>query len=327
MRTMTSKPLSAEYSRFPFTTWLGIDQTGAAVHGGLRARPLPAVVADLRAPSEAQFWIQSEAGRPLRLTALLPGTLADLLRTTSGEGTLHARTALIIDCVLGLPGGSRDLWEWFEEAASAPSPAFGRAPAEAFFAKILASGQVRESANGERFPRRRIEALAGANSVFASRPFQKNIQTGTYRIWRELGLGARECQGPWLDLWPFHGPGHRPLAMEGFPSWMWRRVFECPTRDLDALPEAFARVFQQVGIVPVFRRAGKGGPLSVGEAWALLQGDADLCDALVLAAGGMLLHRRGELLDATIRERAPRGEGWIAGVPFSESVGTSLPPG
>src|SRR5690606_15146623 len=102
-----------------------------------------------------------------------------------------------------------------------------------------------------------------ANSVFQSRPYQKNIQTGTYRIWKDLTSG-----GPtrWANIWPFETERSElldaPWIFEGFPSLLWREVLGLPTRDLSRLRSA---------VEDAWRRELRGEELRVPDWGAILR--------------------------------------------------------
>src|SRR5437870_465972 len=102
---------------FPeFTAFLGVDQTGAATHGGTRAKPLP--VAWLE--KDGAGWRLHSRGveehdrarsngrathgrsRALTLPALNPTGLASLA-IQLGHEALPGSLALMVDCVFGLP--------------------------------------------------------------------------------------------------------------------------------------------------------------------------------------------------------------------------------
>ncbi len=128
------------------------------------------------------------------MSAMNREALLDLpgVRDACGEGRLR----VLVDAVLGLPAAitaqiqrsGASLAGWFEQARVHHERrlglgllARGRDPAEDFFAALL----KRAGVSG--VPTRECERLSGANSVFIPRPYQKNVQTGTYRIWVELG--------------------------------------------------------------------------------------------------------------------------------------------
>jgi hypothetical protein len=212
--------------------------------------------------------------------------------------------------VLGLPavlGG----WQLFDRAIEelrageerdslAP---FGRLAAEAFFSRVLGGFGVgaRESSQGV-IPARECERRARANSVFRARPYQKNIQTGTYRIWREISR-ARAA----FAIWPrdsSEDAASRWHLFEGFPSLLWKKLFGLPSRAPQQLPALLEGLGVQVG--PTQSEA--------------LSRDPDLCDAVVLAVSGWRLQHEAKLGDALLAALAPEirelalKEGWLAGL-------------
>jgi hypothetical protein len=162
--------------------------------------------------------------------------------------------------------------------------------AETFFLKYL-------TVRGE-LPRRKCELLAGANSIFQLRPYQRNIQTGTFRIWKDLGLEGRA----WLNLWPFERAPREdwPWMFEAFPSLFWREIFGCRSR-------APSRVRKTIQERITIRCAD----------WKRIEQNADLADAAVLAAGACLLQNDGRLFGKILPQM--RREGWILGLEPSAS--------
>lgn len=259
-------------------TFVGVDQTGRATAGGREAASLPAVSL---VPEGDAYVLHEHA-----LSGLTPRALEGL---SLPPGDWH----LVVDSVfwpLGGRGAGR-LWELFAAAARFEHQGrrFGRDVAEAFFAQLQPPGPL---------PRRACEVAAGANSVFASRPYQRNIQTGTFRVWKDLGTHAE----PWLNLWPFAeaaAPG-LPWLYEGYPSLAWKRLFSevsptgPPARRSDALR--------------AWTRARFGNQVrATATTWRALAQDADLADAAVLALAGW----------EWARQPGPRDredEGWILGL-------------
>jgi len=221
---------------------------------------------------------------------------------------------VLVDAVLGLPldittqiqkpGGN--MADWFEQALAhherrlgLKRPARGRDPAEDFFATLL----KRAGVGG--VPTRECERLAGANSVFVPRPYQKNVQTGTYRIWVELGAALK---GGDQFSFPHHGEmadaglgghseGPRISIEESWPSLLWKRLLQAPHRE----PGNLQALLRDFGIRESF-------DIKVAEsclAHCVLH--PDHADALVLALAGVILpSNSGEIPTA--------GEGWITGL-------------
>jgi hypothetical protein len=209
---------------------------------------------------------------------------------------------ILIDCVLGLPseilrshGFEVSLRRLERIEQLDPRAPFGREASQHFFSEILEQGWRPAPGGSRPYPERAAEQLAGANSVFRTHPFQKNIQTGTYRIWRELSRCRRSVR-----LWPFEGSensGYSGARLhEGYPSLLWREYLEFKARTPQKLPACLR---------------ARGVQLSSAAARQIAS-NADLADAAVLAFGGFLLKTRG-LLGPVDHPKA-RTEGWIAGL-------------
>jgi hypothetical protein len=279
----------------PFQVFIGVDQTGAQTHGGLRARPLPcAVVAGDRLVVTALG-----SGARLMLSSFTPDEVSRVLVSAGFDGAFSGRTALVVDSVFGLApevfvGGRRELWNLFRLAASdtRSRKGFGLKAAARFY-----SGLLKQSSSRRKIPIRRCEVLSGANSIFNTRPYQKNIQCGTYRVWRDLGSHGDE----WVKIWNFarvhdYGRGSRPWMFEGYPSLFWREVFGFRTRK----PRELVRVLSRDFVV------SSKDALVIAEF-------PDWADAAVLAAGSSLLQKRGYFKREKFAKWR-RIEGWILGL-------------
>jgi len=233
---------------------VGIDQTS-------RPRFLPAVA--LR--REGRVWVLESAS--------LEGFRPEAFEA-SGIPVRTSRTWITADCVFWplLGTGERGMWKTFGEASR-----FSGA-ASRFF----------RDHRGER-DFRKADLLARAQSVFRELPYQRNIQSGTFRIWSELG-GA-----PWLNVWPFCQRAHprRAWLAEGYPSFFWKHLLLQKKRNPPILYD--------------WIRSRRGGLIKParGTRKALL--DPDFADAAVLCLGSF------EIL-AKKRREAPREEGWIFGL-------------
>jgi hypothetical protein len=62
---------------------------------------------------------------------------------------------------------------------------------------------------------RAAEVELGCLSVFKNKPFQKNVQTGTYRIWSDLGKNGNYKD---FNIWPYQNEQGRAYLCEGYPS-------------------------------------------------------------------------------------------------------------
>jgi hypothetical protein len=240
---------------------LGIDQTGAVRPNGA-PKPLPvAIVAD----RQIEFAYFDSLGLE-SITSLL-----------GAPPSKHLRVAL--DCVLGLPRCLPvDLRSAIQQTLEVPG--YGRKPASQFFSKI----------GEDSIPTREIEILARANSVFRERPFQKNIQTGTFRFWKDLAKDPVWYCFPDVEN---RIPKRIPLY-EAYPSYSWRKLLGAPKRD----PLHLDQWMQKVKM-----------PYQLPKDWKKrISKDPNLADALVIA-----LH----LHQSSPRElkRKPDCEGWILGFP------------
>ncbi|NDD92441.1 hypothetical protein EBZ37_10185, partial [bacterium] len=196
---MRKKPL--------FQTFIGIDQTGAILPGshGARTRPLAWAIVHLR---DKRLHLQIPDKR------LKAFDLQEIEKSAGDTGY----TATLVDCVLGLPHEGPP-WSLAMRRISRLPPIFGRRPAEVFFSSLLDPART--------IPSRLCEEIAQANSVFRSRPFQKNIQTGTFRIWMDMSRDPRKAE--WL-IWPFTQNQGQFTLFEGYPSLLWRTLAQQKTR-------------------------------------------------------------------------------------------------
>lgn len=281
---------------------IGIDQTGAASRKGKNAKPLPVCVLGLN--TDRQWKVVTEFQRKkLQLKMLGPDELLELLTQLEIEVPLK-KVGLAVDCVLGLPRtfvkkppkGRPYLWEVFRAAAefNKDGKEFGRDVAEAFFSNWVAT-------DSKSIPRRTCEKISGSNSLFQSRPYQKNIQTGTFRIWKELGRTSTE----WIRIWPFEKMKNPqlqgPWIFEGYPTLLWKEVLKSPTRRPSALKSLVSTRFPQVQI----------------DTWKHVQTDPDHADAFVLALGAAALlteNRLWEPFSHFDTDSDAQSEGWLLGL-------------
>lgn len=292
-------------SEAPAASWLpdppevivGVDQTGAARRGGRAARPLPvaAVVTGAR-----PRLIATLAGRPWRWDGLHPDRLRDAALPLG-------RTLVLIDAVLGLPqaawarraspGGRVGLARLAVDAAAFEhgGKRFGRPVAEAFLAGFD-PGRVADH--------RAVDRLAGAWPVFRTRPFQRDVGTGSVRVWSDLAEGLEAWR-----LWPYDDPGPGPWLAEGWPSQAWRALGE-GTRRPGAVVEVLRAAWPELVLDPDDAEALRASP--------------DQADAAVLAVWGA--RARGGLPDPAALPEAARVEGWIAGIAPPGSASDESPP-
>lgn len=240
----------------------------------MRARPLFAA-AVMTSGSNVQLHLPERPLAQLHLNEL----------ESRFPANINFKTAVLVDCVLGLPKSFPHWQSVLAELQNVTGP-YGRVPAEEFFAALLRGI--------EPLPTRLCEDWARANSVFRSRPYQKNIQTGTYRIWRDLASDPRRTE--W-SIWPFNEAIQPFTLFEGYPSLMWRQLAKLPARQPQRLPSWL----DQVGIAHTRSDALR------------VSGNPDLADAVMLAASGWILHRQQRLLQPFPGFQHTQ-EGWIAGL-------------
>lgn len=259
---------------------LGVDQCGA-LNSAKQPKPMKAVLFERK----KTVW-QFEA---IELNSL------------SRESLLRLKVeAIVLDSVIGLPQGSWPIrkksadgvWKLFQKAAE--EPAYGRAAGETFFKSFL-KGTMNT-------PSRVCEKIANANSIFTTRPFQKNIQTGSFRSWRDLGKEKK-----FLNLWPFETRASfdatRPWIFEGYPSWVWKNLLKTKKRSSENLKKIISTK-SKIKIEP-----------SLTHQWRLVERDPDSADAFAL--GFMLIHMLHEKkleLFPNLPEFILQCEGWILGV-------------
>jgi hypothetical protein len=142
---------------------------------------------------------------------------------------------------------------------------------------------------------RGIDLKVKAQSVFRPIPYQRNIQTGSFRIWTELSGSTGIGVWPWSRLENSKGS----LLAEAYPSWMARNLFGLKSRS----PQEFLRWMKTNGTVRVsFKK-------EVGQK---LLDSTEATDSAILAMGSMILYEQSpEAFKSTPRKRR---EGWILGV-------------
>lgn len=282
--------------------FIGIDQTGAALSSGLKAKPLPICIA-IKQESGSWRFLTEKRKKPLSLESLHPRCLKEQMVSLQLSGSL-AKTALILDCVLGIPEATQSkipakvkpyLWGLFEKAASFSKEGreFGRSVAEAFFLETFRNYK-------DQYPKRYCEEISGSNSVFQVRPYQKNIQTGTFRLWKDLGSVGEQ----WANIWPFDQEkqtGNRPWIFEGYPSLLWKDCLQSPSRDPKKLRRLSEKAFPKFEI----------------DTWKHVERLPDMADSFVLALGGVLLQEEGRLWMPSkgfFNEPRALSEGWLLGL-------------
>ncbi len=217
--------------------FFGIDQTGAVLKTG-RAKPLPCCL--IEGKSIHFFYLNFFDFRQIK---------------SEFPNITEEKSQFCVDCVFGLPV---ELPFDFRKVLNKTNAfkGYGRKPASEFF-HSLGNGQVH---------RRKIEILCHANSVFQDKPFQKNIQTGTFRIWKDLASGS-----DWFYFPAIEGSQYTEGAplYEGYPSLSWRRLFQVRKRS----PKELTRLLKKAGYQVNWTRKHQ----------EQVNKDSNLADAFVLA--------------------------------------------
>jgi len=247
--------------------YLGVDQTGAIDRVG-KPKPLPACALQ---GSKADFFYLDRF-HPDEIRGRYP----------------DAECQLIIDCVLGLPDELGCPLKWREVISQTLEwQGFGRKVAADFFHSL------REERVATQIPRRAIEIHLGANSVFQEHPFQKNIQTGTFRFWKEIASAGSGFRAPWVEGFGTKAQRLKYLPIfEGYPTLVWKKLLKSSSRNPENLGLLLKAAKFQVRWTPKHQ--------------ALVQKDPNLADAFVLAlAGSLWLSKEAQ--------RKTNPEGWILG--------------
>lgn len=204
----------------------GIDQTGAIKSKEKNtAKPLPLSILkreDTKTWKSYNFDIKDK--KPLFLKSFSLQEIDDTLKKNFKTSLKTSKIIIVVDTVIGLPKvlENKDLSPLDNirvllERLSKESPGFGAKKAEKFFQSFLEDNDYKKSEH----PRREVELKLNANSLFKPKPFQKNIQTGSYRILKEL---SKESYKSYL-LYPFQKltlKDGKPLILEGYPSLAWK---------------------------------------------------------------------------------------------------------
>ncbi len=240
--------------------YIGVDQTGAVNKVGT---PKPLASCLIRNRTVEFFYLESFSKAQIDLQ----------LKSSSTESVV-----VCLDCVIGLPRALKVTWREALKQIQ-PSSGFGRAVASQFFS-TLGNGQVL---------RREIEVACKANSVFLERPFQKNIQCGTFRIWKDIAKSEHDFHAPHL----LEEPSANSLPIfEGYPSLSWKILFGTSSRQPQRLRALVNRNFPELSFGVSQQRA--------------VDGDPNLADAFVLAV------TLKQFLGAS-QTCGCKDEGWILG--------------
>jgi len=241
--------------------YIGIDQTGAVNRLG-KPKALPLCL--MEGNRVEFFYLETFSKESIFKTLKLSPT---------------QKIVACVDCVLGVPQELGLTWRKALELIK-PWEGFGRESARSFFLK-LGGGQIFS---------RRVEIQSRANSVFKEHPFQKNIQTGTYRFWKEIASSAEDFAVPFLgevvtaDKIPLY---------EGYPTLSWKLIFGVKCRMPDRLPLLIEKSFPDLVVSQ--------------ESLSLLKSDPNFADAFVLALSLKQFRR------VSPQEEVFRIEGWILG--------------
>lgn len=299
---------------------IGMDQCGAKGRRIDQAKPLPIVILIL---GEAGIWQThlgyldelSSSNKPLTLSRLDFDLISKLCQSSvlALDGAKVCGPIIVaMDCVLGLPKSvysalvrsgklngksyQKDLQELmhFALARTQKSIAQGKhgygfqLSLEFFDALLEPSGHTRQK---HQAPRRGVEKVLCAQSLFSPYPFQRNIQTGTFRIWSDLAYNL-SC-GRKFDIWPFTALSKdtkQILLCEAYPSYFWKKDFKQKSRHAPALIETI--------------KDGLDFPVDI-DLEQLSRLGADHLDALVNALGvikrlDILKHASTELIEGSI---------------------------
>lgn len=186
---------------------LGVDQTGAKDRfGGVKPLPTSLVY------KKGKAW---KLVSPLMLKSLNKESVQDLL-TDLGIVVEWDSVLVVADCVLGLPNkiikNQNPLT--FIRSLMVKANKFegvGLKAAEKFFNKTLPDALELEVVD----LLREQEKILGCLSVFKNKPFQRNVQTGTYRIWSDLGKDKAYLH---FNIWPYEKSSHNAYLCEGYPA-------------------------------------------------------------------------------------------------------------
>ena len=240
--------------------YLGVDQTGAIDSKG-KPRPLPACL------------IQNDVISFFYLSTFSKQEILNKVQPAPDEQLL-----ICIDCVLGLPDQLKLTWR-SQLKKLRKNNTYGRQAAIVFFRNI-GKGQIL---------RRKIEIANNANSVFTEKPYQKNIQTGTFRIWKDISWNENDFFVPALEKRT--SPGQIAI-FEGYPSLSWRLLFKSTTRQ----PKKLSEFIKDKKLAIQWNKKHQASVMK----------DANLADAFVLALKMKTFKKMALLM-------IPTNEGWILG--------------
>lgn len=265
--------------------FLGIDQTGAINHKG-NPKPLPCC---LITKNEIEFFYLDHLSKN------------QILKAISENNWASVDLFICMDCVIGLPRSLNLDWRQTTKKTLL-YPGWGKSIAQRFFSDLLNECFLRAEKKSKDLPRRKSEIKLKANSVFQIHPFQKNIQTGTFRFWKELAISSDDFFAPAVDSLKnkksqTQAKSPKPIPIfEGYPSHSWLVLFQSNTRDSKKISKHMKKFF------PLLK-------------WTLsherkINKDANLADALLLA---LTLYKidSNSCLQNLIKNTTPSSEGSI----------------
>ena len=210
-----------------FQCFIGIDQTGAISKNGINAKPLPVSLLFVNKNQKWEIIVSNE----LFLDYFSPECIKKLFQKYCNHIHLN-KTFIAIDSVFGVPHrkdlkNTKSIRSYYKQAINHShnnlfSINFGRNVAEDFF-------KLSKWYENSNLPKRLVESIAKANSLFSARPYQKNVQTGSYRTWVELGQYWKDDD---YFLWPFDiiTDVDKAIIAEIYPSYFWKNYFDSSTR-------------------------------------------------------------------------------------------------
>jgi len=201
---------------------IGIDQVGAVDSKG-DPKPLPISILYLDQNSSWKLITKDHLNNPLELKSLNYENLFDLCIELFSIDISFCNIFISVDAVLGLPhkinrdndNSSNFIRKYIKQ--SIRQPKWGLTAGKIFFNKILKESGYRENSN----LLRESEVSLKANSVFKTTPFQRNIQTGTFRIWKDLASFPLSK----IFIFPYDRVDPKKphiIISEGYPTLAWK---------------------------------------------------------------------------------------------------------
>lgn len=219
---------------------LGVDQTGA-LDSNKRPRPLPCALIYLRNNSW-QLLTKDSGENPLSLSCFDSTHITELVSkylVTSKSENYY----VIVDVVIGLPQEFLTLNNSVEEQLkdymrkTVQVDAWGLEAGKEFFNRILIENS--ESCNPSK---RQVELALGANSVFTPYPFQKNVQTGTFRVWKEMALSDFDD----LSFGHFSKNKAKISVIEGYPTLAFKKLMGTKRSNPKEWPSDLEKFFPNI---------------------------------------------------------------------------------